>query len=1044
MTNQLVTFSDEQWGFLAVFAAIEEPISLDTVQLLSPLSPSSLLDVLERGVESKIIQKIKTSLYRISSGLPEAVRRKTDGINTPDRLTELLKTLKETGCLEQLSRVSQLSLLIESGKTETAGCLEIELADEAINKRHYEKAFAMLEKGLGRLSSCLENRDNSVLFVSATLKYSNIQFALGKDVKGAFDCLEKAGSTSDRIGDRRSRAFVDFHLGRLYCFSFRRREALEKLARGIEIIEELDDEFENTAAEFLALYYYLQGRFNTAIVYFEKGYKALETQGNTQISNPVAPIFLGACGMHLGQFNTAIGSLDSAWRHAKKIANHRLATTIRSLLGTPLLAIGKKKEAMFHFQSALKDAEADDNMMAEFLAVHGIVHFHYTEGRMKEAYDLLKGYVEKGYGFLQGTDASFEGTVVHPVTFPWLLDLLADFDRLGYPAIPQMNLKQQLKELLDDPSVQLRGIAYNHKARLLSEEGADAEEIRRMFSESERLLKLSGDPIHTAKTRIEIARFELSAGNRTKASIMARKARKGLSGFFEDVFPDGIRGLLEEEDVRTIGKPSNDYFERFFQMTDEQDVPTKWENVFDLVLSSMNRFFRAERGGLFWTESENGKTLILRAMYNFNAHEVVSTAFRSNMKIVLQSFKENRPIVVNANTNSNELDSGTVKALLCIPLKRDGKTRGVLYHDNSYLEDCFDFIDDDLLVQLTKHVNSYINRLSKIERLMKDEKETLRKEIKRLERPESTQIIAKSPAMLKVLIQADKIAFSDSTVLVQGETGSGKELLARRLHDKSQRHTKPFIIVDPTTIPETLLESELFGHEKGAFTGANHRKIGLVELAHQGTLFIDEVGEIKMSAQSKLLRVLQEKTFTRVGGSQPIASDFRLLAATNRNLSAEVERGNFREDLFYRINIIPISIPPLRDRPEDIILLANHFLEYYKKKYSHTGIRMTVEDEEKFLGYGWPGNVRELVNVIERAVLLSTDDQLELTIETKPAATLTRFFDDTPSLDEMQRRYIHHVLNLTKGKIGGPGGAAELLGIKRTSLYTRMKNLGIR
>jgi transcriptional regulator with GAF, ATPase, and Fis domain len=281
-------------------------------------------------------------------------------------------------------------------------------------------------------------------------------------------------------------------------------------------------------------------------------------------------------------------------------------------------------------------------------------------------------------------------------------------------------------------------------------------------------------------------------------------------------------------------------------------------------------------------------------------------------------------------------------------------------------------------------------------------------------------------------------------VLISGETGVGKELLARRLHKMSPRRDYPLITVDPTTIPENLVESELFGHEKGAFTGADRQKNGRMVLAHGGTLFIDEVGEIPKSTQVKLLRVLQEKTLVRVGGTQTISSDFRLVAATNRDLAEEVAAGRFREDLFYRLNVVPIVLPPLKERIEDVLLLSQHFLSRYAAKYNRPELGLTEDDEARLKAYNWPGNVRELKNVIERAVILSSGERLMLDPPAKRIAHANNPFADLPTLDELQRRYITFVLDKTQGQMGGPRGAAELLGMRRSSLYSRMKKLGIR
>jgi transcriptional regulator with GAF, ATPase, and Fis domain len=250
--------------------------------------------------------------------------------------------------------------------------------------------------------------------------------------------------------------------------------------------------------------------------------------------------------------------------------------------------------------------------------------------------------------------------------------------------------------------------------------------------------------------------------------------------------------------------------------------------------------------------------------------------------------------------------------------------------------------------------------------------------------------------------------------------------------------------VDATTIPESLVESELFGHEKGAYTGADSRKRGRIELAHEGTLFIDEIGELPMQVQTKLLRALEGKTFYRVGGTQPVKSDFRLVAATNRNLSEEVAAGRFRQDLYYRLDVIRIVLPPLRERGDDIILLARSFFRHYCNRYGRMGLELTREHEDNLMAYPWLGNVRELKNVIERAVTLSSGKELILDLPIGQAPSSEAGFSDAPTMDELQRRYIKHVLEKTGGRIYGPDGAAEILGMKRSTLYTRMYKLGLR
>jgi len=302
-------------------------------------------------------------------------------------------------------------------------------------------------------------------------------------------------------------------------------------------------------------------------------------------------------------------------------------------------------------------------------------------------------------------------------------------------------------------------------------------------------------------------------------------------------------------------------------------------------------------------------------------------------------------------------------------------------------------------------------------------------------------IIGESPSIKALISQIEKIADSDSTVLIYGESGTGKELVATTIHYLSKRGDKPLVKINSAAIPEGLVESELFGYEKGAFTGALKRKPGRFELASGGTLFLDEVGDLPLSAQAKLLRVIQERSFERVGGTETITVDVRLIAATNKNLLEEVKKGRFREDLYYRLNVIPLMIPPLRERREDIPLLIEHFLKKYNTR-SGKEVRLSKDCLEALLSYDYPGNVRELENIIERAVVLSSDGVVKKEdlpfVSGQTGHGIATLFEVS---QRAEKEYIEKVLRLTGGN---KTRAAELLGISRKTLWERMNAYGIK
>jgi formate hydrogenlyase transcriptional activator len=304
------------------------------------------------------------------------------------------------------------------------------------------------------------------------------------------------------------------------------------------------------------------------------------------------------------------------------------------------------------------------------------------------------------------------------------------------------------------------------------------------------------------------------------------------------------------------------------------------------------------------------------------------------------------------------------------------------------------------------------------------------------------QIIGSSAALESALEQVERVAPTDSTVLVQGETGTGKELIARAIHNLSSRCGRPFIKLNCAAIPFDLLESELFGHEKGAFTGAIAQKIGRFELADKGTLFLDEVGDIPLPLQPKLLRVLQEQEFERLGSGRTHLVNVRLVAATHRNLAEMVKRNEFRSDLYYRLNVFPVSLPPLRARREDIPALVEHFVDIYARRMSKQIDYISPETMAAITSYPWPGNIRELQNFIERSLILTSGKVLE-----SPLASLRNAAEAESlgpiTLEDAEREHIRKTLEQTRWVVSGPNGAAARLGIKRSTLYFRMQKLGI-
>ncbi len=388
-----------------------------------------------------------------------------------------------------------------------------------------------------------------------------------------------------------------------------------------------------------------------------------------------------------------------------------------------------------------------------------------------------------------------------------------------------------------------------------------------------------------------------------------------------------------------------------------------------------------------------------------------------------------------------------MKSGCIVPLISRDRALGVL-SVASLSENAFTEEDAELLGQIAKQVAIAVEnacafrQIEEFKNKLEEEKLYLEEELRT--EYEFEEIIGNSPALKRVLQEVVTVAPADSTVLIAGETGTGKELIARAIHNLSPRRERTMVKVNCGAIPTGLLESEMFGHEKGAFTGATERRLGRFETAHLGTIFLDEVEDIPLELQPKLLRVLQEQEFERLGSSRTIRVDVRVVAATNIDLEQMVNEKKFRSDLYYRLNVFPITLPPLRERPEDITLLVHFFANKFAKQMKKPIERIPTESMAALTAYHWPGNIRELQNLIERSVILSRGTVLEIPLtELRQSSKVRTDLTETATLEAVEREHILRVLRETNWVIGGPQGAAVRLGLNRTTLNTRMRKLGL-
>ena len=621
----------------------------------------------------------------------------------------------------------------------------------------------------------------------------------------------------------------------------------------------------------------------------------------------------------------------------------------------------------------------------------------------------------------------------------WVLEYLEGLEAAGMD-YPGMTLTSELERLIEWPDVFMRGVAYRFRGRKREKlkkggKGANAD-----FRMSLELLTRSGGRLELARTQIVMARALIKAGSKKKAKKFLEEAWDAMSQSNTRLFPEDLKLQIEAKNhedrlVNTIIK-----------ITNVLGTVREEKKLLELIIQLTMRFTFAERGGVFLFGEDGRLTLV--ASRNLDLDIVRLDRFRpylEEIEAVALSGKETLKKIVGFH--GPELpEASRTNLMICSPVILQDRVLGVLYLASKVTAD---YLKNDLplLRAISTQMAVALDNVRAYEKIaaLKDrlEEETRYYRMDSEISPQLEHIIGSSDAIRMVQTQMQRVAPMDSTVLIAGETGVGKELVAHGVHGLSSRFSGPFIAVNVASLSEGVIESELFGHDKGAFTGAVRARMGRFELAQGGSLFLDDIQNLSVDIQAKLLRVLEEREFERVGGADTLRADFRLIVATNCSLEEMVEKGLFRTDLYYRLNVFPIHVPPLRERQRDIPILALHFLHIYNNDLGKGIQGISKRKMARLMAYPWPGNVRELRHVIERAVILSEGKSLVLPKlqsrgrdEGDPAKDMT--------LAEMERSYIIEILEKCTWKVGGEGGAAQLLGLKPTTLHSKIKKLGIR
>jgi formate hydrogenlyase transcriptional activator len=1014
-------------GFAAVF---EGEFSVDWLEELTSLKATVILISLEEAAERQILAKISPGIY--------AFKDTQEQLKCVNKLSPKEKEQCHQGVaaifIRELSdddskalRIAEHLLhLTNSWKT----CEWLLKAGDVFSKSlPTEKAIACFRKVLNDLSD-QKGTNEDRLFIKAAMGNS-INSIARHNVATDLALLREAKERAKRLNNMSDEILLDMHIAKYERFVSGFNVALESYEQAFAKAKRLGDSKLMASTTMFSTYFlFWQGRFREVVEIYEKSLPDVERRPIGQFPLMVA-MMVGCSYAMTGQFAQGLGMANAVRDFCLQKRDFYLSAHAEVNIAIVMLSVNRFDDAIRYSKISLKNAETSGNYTVKLIGTL-ILSLSYC---MKGVYEESLRYLRQ---FLKNRREGSAGVLL---MYPYLMEICWAIETGVLPGLPGLSFEREMEQMLAAKNVYTNGVAYRYQALFGKSTGWTNQKVVQSLTVSAKLLAKSGCRIELFKTQLEFVRYFVSMGDHKKGKTTMRTALDTLPPGHADLIPDDLRNMVSSQDSQ--GTAPHEILDLTTQMVARQD------NIrfFQQIVATANRITGAERGAiLLLGEDQN---LEVRASKNLTKEHIRHPNFASSKKIIEEVASSGKGRIFEIEQpDDNSLASGeVVRSGICVPVSFDGQVIGVLYHDNRLISNAFKQSDLAYLAYCAALCAVDLDRKKAHQEIRllheKYEERRIDRESNSIEVREVEGIVGVSAVLQHVMSQIAQIAKSDSAILILGETGVGKNLVAREIHRQSHRKDGPFITVQCSALTESLITSELFGHEKGAFTGATHREIGRFELADKGTLFLDEIGDLSLEVQARLLRVLQSKEFERVGGGKDtLISNFRLITATNRNLEEEVKAKRFREDLYYRIDVFPLHIPPLRERKEDIPLLANYFVRLYADKQGDSPSVIPREMLEKLVHYDWPGNIRELENVIQRSIVSTSGDRFclpALKINQRNAAQTTDFC----TLREMERRHILEALSIARWKIHGSDGAAKILDINPFTLASRMKKLGI-
>lgn len=1026
-------YIDDNRILLSISALFKGIFSIDwLLDLLAERKPSQILSQLEAASKEGLLVKKTPGHYSFAN---EKKRIKWTNHLSDDQKRRLhiqiadilMRDLADNG---QKAHALAPHLIHISNDLERCRYL-IKAGDLHMQAFCTEDALLCYSKVLEDLLN-LNDEEGDHLFYETAVKYSKISTAR-HDTEKVLAIIKTAYKRAQKRKNIGFQALLLMHRAKNEWLRSRYRSALKQFEDGWALAKELNDpKILKSATTFSAFFLFWQGRFKDAVQIYEKSVADVEKypQGGFPL---LAVMTVGYCYTQIGQVTQGLGMLDAIRNQCLQNSDMHMASYTAANLGNILIEIGRIDEGIQFLKNSAKEARKAHNDWVWITGKKVLAYAYYLKGEKKQAVRYLSEFLRES-----------RKVKVTVYLYPYLMELCLAMKEGNLPPIEGLSLEKMIQSMIKGKNIFLKGVAYRYEAILRKRSGEPYEKIHQSLEKSMKWLKESGQQIELSKTKIELARNYLSMGEDEKAKEIIHLASKTLASINEALVPDNLRALIKDRHA------DEKLLKEILKLGQEVVTIRNIRDLIQHILSTLNRITGAERGGIFLLDDKTDPPkLVIRGSKNLTSDQIADKCFASSMKLIEEVAVSGNGRILSISSKEKDKMSpqnNIIFSRICVPMILRDKTVGVLYHDNRLLSSAFKESDLELLsyfAALAAFALDNASAYEEIKRLnQKLSEETQYYKEEHLSTLHFEDIVGESSSIKSVLSKVDQVTGTDATVMITGETGAGKELVARAIHRHSGRREKPFIRVHCSALPESLIPSELFGHEKGAFTGAARRRLGRFELADEGTLFLDEIGDLSLDIQVRLLRVLQSKEFERVGGSETLSSDFRLVVATNCDLEKKVKEQKFRADLYYRLAVFPIHVPPLRERKEDIPLLTHYFLQIYSQKRGKKFSKIPDSEMESLLLYDWPGNVRELENIIERGTILNTGPLFRVP-ELGTGHPEFSHYDGNITLKENERRHILQTLKKTGWKVRGKGGAAEFLDLPPSTLAFRMKKLGI-